>query len=192
MAKHKHDWLEEHIKGVYIVRRRIGRGSGCRQAFVKITGRGYTKNGVLVALRYIGEESNGVGEDTRVIDETGAEVKKEDFEAAVKAWGFNPSVERRNELKPNKRHKTRLTTQFVVSFPKSFRMSARQTERFMDDFMRPYQEKGARYFIAVHTEQASLHAHVIIKNKTDFGERLTFDRKDIQALRQRQVEVAES
>ena len=62
----------------------------------------------------------------------------------------------------------------------------------MDAFMLPYRERGAKYFIAVHTEQGSRHAHVIIRNETEFGERLTFDRKDIQALRQRQVEVAKT
>ncbi len=206
MRKRPHDFFDEHIRGIYIRDRKIGRGSGCRQAFVKITGRSYTSQAVVASLRYIGKESDGVGKDTRVIDESGKEIKPADFEKAVKEWGFNPEIDRRNESKGTRERKTRLTTQFVVSFPKSCSLSVRQTEDFMDAFMLPYREKGAKYFIAVHTEQGSRHAHVIIRNKTEFGERLTFDRKDIQALRQRltfdrkdiqalrqrQVEVAKS
>ncbi len=192
MRKRPYDFLEEHIRGIYISEQTIGRGSGCRQAFVKITGRSYTSQAVVASLRYIGQESDGVGKDTRVIDESGKEIKPADFEKAAKEWGFNPEIDRRNESKGTRERKTRLTTQFVVSFPKSCSLSVRQTEDFMDAFMLPHREKGAKYFIAVHTEQGSRHAHVIIRNKTEFGERLTFDRKDIQALRQRQVEVAKS
>ena len=192
MRKRPHDFFDEHIRGIYIRDRKIGRGSGRRQAFVKITGRSYTSRTVVASLRYIGKESDGVGKDTRVIDESGKEIKPADFEKAVKKWGFNPEIDRRNESKGTRERKTRLTTQFVVSFPKSCSLSVRQTEDFMDAFMLPHREKGAKYFIAVHTEQGSRHAHVIIRNKTEFGERLTFDRKDIQALRQRQVEVAKS
>lgn len=192
MRKRPHDFFNEHIRGIYIRDRKIGRGSGCRQAFVKITGRSYTSRTVVASLRYIGKESDGVGKDTRVIDESGKEIKPADFEKAVKKWGFNPEIDRRNESEGTRERKTRLTTQFVVSFPKSCSLSVRQTEDFMDAFMLPHREKGAKYFIAVHTEQGCRHAHVIIRNKTEFGERLTFDRKDIQALRQRQVEVAKS
>ena len=192
MRKRPHDFFDEHIRGIYIRDRKIGRGSGRRQAFVKITGRSYTSRTVVASLRYIGKKSDGVGKDTRVIDESGKEIKPADFEKAVKEWNFNPEIDRRNENKGTRERKTRLTTQFVVSFPKSCSLSVRQTEGFMDAFMFPYREKGAKYFIAVHTEQGSRHAHVIIRNKTEFGERLTFDRKDIQALRQRQVEVAKS
>jgi len=127
-----------------------------------------------------------------VIDETGKKINPADFEKAVKEWDFNPEIDRRNESKGTRGRKTRLTTQFVVSFPKSCSLSVRQTEDFMDAFMLPYREKGAKYFIAVHTEQRCKHAHVIVRNKTEFGERLTFDRKDIQALRQKQVDVAKS
>ncbi len=192
MRKRPHDFFDEHIRGIYIRDRKIGRGSGRRQAFVKITGRSYTSRTVVASLRYIGKKSDGVGKDTRVIDESGKEIKPADFEKAVKKWGFNPEIDRRNENKGTRERKTRLTTQFVVSFPKSCSLSVRQTEDFMDAFMLPHREKGAKYFIAVHTEQGSRHAHVIIRNKTEFGERLTFDRKDIQALRQRQVEVAQA
>ncbi len=192
MRKRPHDFFEEHIRGIYIRDRKIGRGSGYRQAFVKITGRSYTSRTVFASLRYIGKESDGVGKDTRVIDESGKEIKPADFEKAVKEWGFNPEIDRRNESKGTRERKTRLTTQFVVSFPKSCSLSVKQTEDFMDAFMLPYREKGAKYFIAVHTEQGCKHAHVIVRNKTEFGERLTFDRKDIQALRQRQVEIAKS
>lgn len=183
MRKRPHDFFDEHIRGIYIRGRKIGRGSGRRQAFVKITGRSYTSRTVVASLRYIGKESDGVGKDTRVIDESGKEIKPADFEKAVKEWDFNPEIDRRNESKGTRERKTRLTTQFVVSFPKSCSLSVRQTEGFMDAFMLPHREKGAKYFIAVHTEQGSRHAHVIIRNKTEFGERLTFDRKDIQALR---------
>lgn len=192
MRKRPYDFLEEHIRGIYIPEQTIGRGSGCRQAFVKITGRSYTSRTVVASLSYIGQESDGVGKETRVLDESGKEIKPADFEKAVKEWGFNPEIDRRNESKGTRERKTRLTTQFVVSFPKSCSLSVRQTEDFMDAFMLPHREKGAKYFIAVHTEQGSRHAHVIIRNKTEFGERLTFDRKDIQALRQRQVEVAQA
>ena len=192
MRKRPHDFFDEYIRGIYIRDRKIGRGSGRRQAFVKITGRSYTSRTVVASLRYIGKESDGVGKDTRVIDESGKEIKPADFEKAVKKWGFNPEIDRRNESEGTRERKTRLTTQFVVSFPKSCSLSVRQTEDFMDAFMLPHREKGAKYFIAVHTEQGCRHAHVIIRNKTEFGERLTFDRKDIQALRQRQVEVAKS
>ena len=192
MRKRPYDFLEEHIRGIYIRDRKIGRGSGRRQAFVKITGRSYTSRTVVASLRYIGQESDGVGKETRVLDENGNEIKPADFEKAVKEWGFNPEIDRRNESKGTRERKTRLTTQFVVSFPKSCYLSVRQTEDFMDAFMLPYREKGAKYFIAVHTEQGCRHAHVIIRNETEFGERLTFDRKDIQALRQRQVDVAKS
>lgn len=192
MGKRPYDFFEEHIRGVYIRDRKIGRGSGRRQAFVKITGRSYTSRTVVASLRYIGKESDGVGKDTRVIDENGKEIKPADFEKVVKEWGFNPEIDRRNESKGTRERKTRLTTQFVVSFPKSCSLSVKQTEDFMDAFMLPYREKGAKYFTAVHTEQRCKHAHVIVRNKTEFGERLTFDRKDIQALRQRQVEVAKS
>ncbi len=192
MRKRPYDFLEEHIRGIYISEQTIGRGSGCRQAFVKITGRSYTSRTVVASLSYIGQESDGVGKDTRVLDESGKEIKPADLEKAVKEWDFNPEIDRRNESKGTRERKTRLTTQFVVSFPKSCSLSVRQTEDFMDAFMLPYREKGAKYFIAVHTEQGSRHAHVIIRNKTEFGERLTFDRKDIQALRQRQVEIAKS
>lgn len=192
MRKRPYDFLEEHIRGIYIPEQTIGRGSGCRQAFVKITGRSYTSRTVVASLNYIGQESDGVGKETRVLDENGNEIKPADFEKAVKEWGFNPEIDRRNENKTKGQRKTRLTTQFVVSCPKSCSLSVRQTEGFMDAFMLPYREKGAKYFIAVHTEQGSRHAHVIVRNETEFGERLTFDRKDIQALRQRQVEVAKS
>ncbi len=192
MRKRPHDFFKEHIRGIYIRNRKIGRGSGRRQAFVKITGRNYTSRTVFASLRYIGKESDGAGKDTRVIDENGKEIKPADFEKAVKEWGFNPEIDRRNESKGTRERKTRLTTQFVISFPKSCSLSVRQTEDFMDAFMLPYREKGAKYFIAVHTEQGCKHAHVIVRNKTEFGERLTFDRKDIQALRQRQVEIAKS
>lgn len=192
MRKRPYDYLDEHVRGIYIPEQTIGRGSGCRQAFVKITGRSYTSRAVVASLSYIGQESDGVGKETRVLDEKGDEVKPADFEKAVKEWRFNPEIDKRNESKTKGQRKTRLTTQFVVSFPKSAYLSARQSEAFMDEFMRPYQEKGAKYFIAIHTEQGNKHAHVIIRNETEFGERLTFDRKDIQALRQRQVEVAQS
>lgn len=192
MRKRPYDFLDEHVRGFYVPEQTIGCGSGCRQAFVKITGRSYTSRTVVASLSYIGQESDGVGKETRVLDEKGDEVKPDDFEKAVKEWRFNPEIDRRNESKGTRKRKTRLTTQFVVSFPKSCYLSACQTEAFMDAFMFPYREKGAKYFIAVHTEQGSRHAHVIIRNKTEFGERLTFDRKDIQALRQRQVEVAKS
>ena len=192
MRKRPRDFFEEHIRGIYIRDRKIGRGSGRRQAFVKITGRSYTSSTVVASLNYIGKESDGVGKDTRVIDENGKEIKPADFEKAVKEWGFNPEIDRRNESKGTRERKTRLTTQFVVSFPKSCSLSVKQTEDFMDAFMLPYREKGAKYFIAAHTEQGSRHAHVVVRNKTEFGERLTFDRKDIQALRQRQVEIAKS
>lgn len=192
MRKRPYDFLEEHIRGIYIPEQTIGRGSGCRQAFVKITGRSYTSRTVVASLSYIGQESDGVGKETRVLDENGKEIKPADFEKAVKEWGFNPEIDKRNESKGTRERKTRLTTQFVVSFPKSCYLSVRQTEDFMDAFMLPYREKGAKYFIAVHTEQRCRHAHVIVRNETEFGERLTFDRKDIQALRQRQVEVAKS
>lgn len=192
MRKRPYDFLEEHVRGIYVPEQTIGRGLGCRQAFVKITGRSYTSRTVVASLSYIGQESDGVGKETRVLDENGKEVKPADFEKAVKEWGFNPEIDRRNESKGIRERKTRLTTQFVVSFPKSYYLSVRQTEDFMDAFMLPYREKGAKYFIAVHTEQGSRHAHVIIRNETEFGERLTFDCKDIQALRQRQVEVAKS
>ena len=192
MRKRPYDFLDEHIRGIYIRDRKIGQGSGRRQAFVKITGRSYTSRTVVASLSYIGQESDGVGKDTHVLDEKGDEVKPADFEKAVKEWDFNPEIDRRNESKGTRERKTRLTTQFVVSFPKSCSLSVRQTEDFMDAFMLPYREKGAKYFIAVHTEQGSRHAHVIIRNETEFGERLTFDRKDIKALRQRQVEVAQA
>mgnify|MGYP002516554549 CR=1 FL=1 len=192
MRKRPRDFFEEHIRGIYIRDRKIGRGSGRRQAFVKITGRSYTSQAVVASLRYIGKESDGVGKDTRVIDESGKEIKPADFEKAVKEWNFNPEIDRRNESKGTRERKTRLTTQFVVSFPKSCSLSVKQTEDFMDAFMLPYREKGAKYFTAVHTEQRCKHAHVIVRNKTEFGERLTFDRKDIQALRQKQVDVAKS
>ena len=192
MRKRPYDFLDEHVRGVYVPEQTIGRGSGCRQAFVKITGRSYTSRAVVASLSYIGQESDGVGKETRVLDERGDEVKPADFEKAVKEWRFNPEIDKRNESKTKGRRKTRLTTQFVVSFPKSAYLSVRQIEGFMNEFMRPYREKGAKYFIAVHTEQGSRHAHVIIRNETEFGERLTFDRKDIQTLRQRQVEVAQA
>lgn len=192
MRKRPYDFLDEHIRGIYIPEQTIGRGSGCRQAFVKITGRSYTSRTVVASLSYIGQVSDGVGKETRVIDENGKEIKPADFEKAVKEWRFNPEIDKRNENKTKGQRKTRLTTQFVVSFPKSCSLSVRQTEDFMDAFMLPYREKGAKYFIAVHTEQGSRHAHVIIRNETEFGERLTFDRKDIKALRQRQVEVAQA
>lgn len=192
MRKRPHDFFDEHIRGIYIRDRKIGQGSGRRQAFVKITGRSYTSRTVVASLSYIGQESDGVGKDTRVLDENGKEIKPADFEKAVKEWGFNPEIDKRNENKTKGQRKTRLTTQFVVSFPKSAYLSVRQTEDFMDAFMLPYRERGARFFIAVHTEQGSRHAHVIVRNETEFGERLTFDRKDIQALRQRQVEVAKT
>ena len=192
MRKRPYDFLDEHVRGFYVPEQTIGRGSGCRQAFVKITGRSYTSRAVVASLSYIGQESDGVGKETRVLDERGDEVKPADFEKAVKEWRFNPEIDKRNESKTKGRRKTRLTTQFVVSFPKSAYLSVRQIEGFMNEFMRPYREKGAKYFIAVHTEQGSRHAHVIIRNETEFGERLTFDRKDIQTLRQRQVEVAQA
>ena len=192
MKKRPYDFLDEHVRGIYVSEQTIGRGSGCRQAFIKITGRNYTSRAVVASLSYIGQESEGVGKETRVLDENGNEVKPDDFEKAVKEWRFNPEIDKRNESKGTRERKTRLTTQFVVSFPKSAYLSVRQTEAFMDKFMRPYREKGAKYFIAVHTEQGSRHAHVIIRNETEFGERLTFDRKDIQELRQRQVEVAQA
>ena len=192
MRKRPHDFFDERIRGIYIRDQKIGRGSGCRQAFVKITGRSYTSRTVVASLSYIGQESDGVGKETCVLDEKGDEVKPDDFEKAVTEWGFNPEIDKRNESKTKGQRETRLTTQFVVSFPQSCSLSVLQTEDFIDAFMLPYREKGAKYFIAVHTEQGSRHAHVIIRNKTEFGERLTFDRKDIQALRQRQVEVAKS
>lgn len=160
MRKRPHDFFDEHIRGIYIRDQKIGRGSGRRQAFVKITGRSYTSRTVVASLRYIGKESDGVGKDTRVIDENGKEIKPADFKKAVKEWDFNPEIDRRNESKGTRERKTRLTTQFVVSFPKSCSLSVRQTEDFMDAFMLPHREKGAKYFIAVHTEQGSRHAHV--------------------------------
>lgn len=84
MRKRPHDFFDEHIRGIYIRDRKIGRGSGCRQAFVKITGRSYTSRTVVASLRYIGKESDGVGKDTRVIDESGKEIKPAAFEKAVK------------------------------------------------------------------------------------------------------------
>ena len=110
MRKRPHDFFDEHIRGIYIRGRKIGRGSGRRQAFVKITGRSYTSRTVVASLRYIGKESDGVGKDTRVIDESGKEIKPADFEKAVKKWGFNPEIDRRNESKGTRERKTRLTT----------------------------------------------------------------------------------
>ena len=117
MRKRPYDFLEEHIRGIYIPEQTIGRGSGRRQAFVKITGRSYTSRTVVASLSYIGQESDGVGKETRVLDVSGKEIKPADFEKAVKEWGFNPEIDRRNESKGTRERKSRLTTQFVVSFP---------------------------------------------------------------------------
>lgn len=145
MRKRPHDFFDEHIRGIYIRDRKIGRGSGRRQAFVKIMGRSYTSRSVVASLSYIGQESDGVGKETRVLDESGKEIKPAAFEKAVKKWGFNPEIDRRNESKETRERKTRLTTQFVVSFPKSCSLSVRQTEDFMDAFMLPHREKGVFY-----------------------------------------------
>lgn len=185
------DLFKAHLRGYYVKPETYNFGGSC-QAFVKITGRSYSSKKVVATLDYIGQESDGVGKETCVLDENDNVVLPEEYQSAVKDWRFNETVEQRNESKKSNQHKTRLTTQFVVSFPKGTNLSAKQTEAFMIDFMQPYREKGARYFIAVHTEQGSRHAHVIIKNETDFGERLKFNRADIKALRQRQVDVAKS
>lgn len=185
------DLFKVHLRGYYVKPETYNFG-GSRQAFVKITGRSYSTKKVVATLDYIGQESDGVGKETRVLDENDNVILPDEYQSAVKDWCFNETVEQRNESKKSNQHKTRLTTQFVVSFPKGTNLSAKQTEAFMSDFMQPYREKGARYFVAVHTEQGSQHAHVIIKNETDFGERLKFNRSDIKALRQRQVEVAKS
>ena len=99
MRKRPHDFFDEHIRGIYIPEQTIGRGSGCRQAFVKITGGSYTSRTVVASLNYIGQESDGVGKETRVLDESGKEIKPADFEKAVKEWRFNPEIDRRNESK---------------------------------------------------------------------------------------------
>ena len=145
MRKRPYDFLDEHIRGIYIPEQTIGRGSGCRQAFVKITGRSYTSRTVVASLSYIGQVSDGVGKETRVIDESGKEIKPADLEKAVKEWDFNPEIDRRNESKGTRERKTRLTTQFVVSFPKSCSLSVRQTEDFMDI------EKRARSILSPFT-----------------------------------------
>ena len=84
--------MDEHVRGFYVSEQTIGRGSGCRQAFVKITERRYTSRAIVARLSYIGQESDGVGKETRVLDEKGDEVKPAGFEKAVKEWRFNPKI----------------------------------------------------------------------------------------------------
>lgn len=84
--------MDEHVRGFYVSEQTIGRGSGCRQAFVKITERRYTSRAVVARLSYIGQESDGIGKETRVLDEKGDEVKPAGFEKSVKEWRFNPKI----------------------------------------------------------------------------------------------------
>ncbi|MBQ8346523.1 MAG: relaxase/mobilization nuclease domain-containing protein [Alphaproteobacteria bacterium] len=193
--KHKkYDFTREHIRGIYIERERFpvyyappiqihislsfpSFRSRPFEAVVKIVSHIKETSGVLRAMRYLAEKSEGLTETRPLYDEESRLLTPEKFQEKIK------------EL-PEPSHKNgRRMAHIVVSFPKAARMTTKKTERFMEKYMEAFAERGFKFVYCAHVHQSTVHGHVLLC-ETNGREHLRFGKKELMMLRQHQAEIA--
>ena len=193
--KHKkYDFTREHIRGIYIEQERFpvyyappipihvslsfsSFRSPPFEAVVKIISHIKETAGVLRAMRYLAEKSEGLTETRPLYDEESRLLTPEKFQEKIK------------EL-PEPSHKNgRRMAHIVVSFPKEARMTAKKTEHFMEKYMEAFAERGFKFVYCAHVHQSAVHGHVLLC-ETNGREHLRFGKKELMILRQHQAEIA--
>ena len=193
--KHKkYDFTREHIRGIYIERELFpvyyappipihvslsfsSFRSPPFEAVVKIVSHIKETSGVLRAMRYLAEKSEGLTETRPLYDEESRLLTPEKFQEKIKEL---PEPSHKNE---------RRMAHIVVSFPKEARMTAKKTEHFMEKYMEAFAERGFKFVYCAHVHQSTVHGHVLLC-ETNGREHLRFGKKELMMLRQHQVEIA--
>lgn len=183
------DFFEERIRGRLLqrkgiifkpapVRRIVSYNKNLPEAVFKIAS--YIKNPASArqALSYISEHSLGLPEPVELFDQNGVEWKAAEIEKAL------------TTLELQKKNTRRQAVHFILSFPDECRMSPGEMKDFMFEYMEPFSAAGFRYFSGIHSHQGAMHAHVFLKLKSDTGQTLRFGKRELAAMRERQVEVA--
>lgn len=190
MVKRKHDWLDEHIRGIR--RERPGlpfhyeplqkhfislSRSRPFEAVFKIVGYAKSVGTVCAMAEYVAEKSKGLEEKLTLTDETETRLTAQEFK------------ERLTEEPESGRKNGRCAVHFIVSFPNGCGMASENLEAFATEYMRPFAENGYSYVFAAHRHQKHKHIHFILKLNNGL-KRLEFNRREIEQMRLRQSEIA--
>lgn len=151
------------------------------EAVFKIASFIKTKAEAARAVSYVAERSEGMEEAITLYDEERRDLNPEEAQKKLDDIKFDQkSTDSRNMI------------HFIVSFPKRMNVSEGEAKLFMDRYMEAFGDAGYSYMYGVHKHQSMMHGHVIMTLSNGRDPKLRFRMREIQHMRQHQVEIAKT
>lgn len=182
---------------------RAGAPAGAsKEVMFKVMTYGKSPGSAKNMINYIVNESEHVLEGQRLYDETGREYTGKEVQDILDQWNLIENADNltkkareaspgdRADMALNDRLRERQTVHMVFSFPADSGMTARDMKDIVGEAMARYSDAGHRYVMSPHLNADNPHMHVVMKVRSEYGDKVRIDRDEIHLMRDRIREAA--